>query len=106
MLIGYARVSTLDQNPDLQIDALAKAGCEKIFTEHASGGAQSRPRLDEALDFLRDRAGDVLVVWKLDRLARSLPHLISVNSHPNVTPFSRPILTPHLGEEWAYPRSA
>jgi DNA invertase Pin-like site-specific DNA recombinase len=75
MLIGYARVSTLEQNLDLQIDALQKAGCEKIFTDKMSG-AKTRPGLDEALDFLRPE--DVLVVWKLDRLGRRTVKLIQL----------------------------
>lgn len=74
MLIGYARVSTQDQTPELQLDALQQAGCEKIFTEKASGAQRDRPQLNAALDYLR--AGDTLVVWKLDRLARSLKQLI------------------------------
>lgn len=74
MLIGYARVSTLDQNPALQVQALTMAGCERIFTEKASGAQRDRPELKAALDHLR--AGDVLAVWKLDRLARSLSQLI------------------------------
>jgi DNA invertase Pin-like site-specific DNA recombinase len=74
MLIGYARVSTQDQTLDLQKDALQKIGCTKIFTETASGSMTERPGLHEVLQFLR--AGDALVVWRLDRLGRSLPHLI------------------------------
>ena len=74
MLIGYARVSTQDQNPALQIDALRAAGCEKIFEETASGAQRDRIELKKALEFAR--AGDSLVVWKLDRLARSLKQLI------------------------------
>lgn len=74
MLVGYARVSTQDQNPALQIDALTAAGCEKVFTEKASGAQRDRPELAAALSYMR--AGDSLVVWKLDRLARSLPQLI------------------------------
>jgi DNA invertase Pin-like site-specific DNA recombinase len=74
MRIGYARVSTADQNPDLQEDALQKAGCEKIFHDVASGAVDSRRGLAEAIDYARD--GDMLVVWKLDRLGRSLKHLI------------------------------
>lgn len=74
MLIGYARVSTQDQNPQLQLDALEKAGCERIFEEKASGAQRERPALNEALTFLRE--GDTLVVWRLDRLARSLRQLI------------------------------
>ena len=74
MLIGYARVSTLDQNAALQIDALKAAGCERIFTETASGAQRDRPELKAALAYLR--SGDALAVWKLDRLARSLRQLI------------------------------
>lgn len=74
MLIGYARVSTRDQNPAVQTDALNAAGCERIFTETASGAQRDRPELTAALDYLR--AGDTLVVWKLDRLARSVRQLV------------------------------
>ena len=76
MDIGYARVSTGDQTLDLQLDALAAAGCAKIFTETAGGAKADRPVLGEALAYLR--AGDTLVVWRLDRLGRSLQHLIAV----------------------------
>ncbi len=76
MLIGYARVSTYEQNLDLQLDALQKEGCEKIFTDKASGTKDDRLGLAEAIEFLRE--GDTLVVWKLDRLGRSLRHLIEV----------------------------
>jgi DNA invertase Pin-like site-specific DNA recombinase len=74
MLVGYARVSTQDQDHDLQLVALRKAGCERIFEETASGAQRDRPELAAALDYVR--AGDLLVVWKLDRLARSLKQLI------------------------------
>jgi DNA invertase Pin-like site-specific DNA recombinase len=74
MQIGYARISQADQSLDLQCDALAKAGCEKIFTDTLSGAREKRPGLSQALEFAR--SGDVLVVWRLDRLGRSLPHLI------------------------------
>ncbi len=74
MLIGYARVSTQDQTLDLQRDALQKAGCEQIFTDTVSGTKARRPGLEQALSHLR--AGDTLVVWRLDRLGRSLRHLI------------------------------
>ena len=74
MLIGYARVSTADQTLALQRDALEKAGCERIFTDTASGARTERIGLDEAIDHLRE--GDTLVVWRLDRLGRSLKHLI------------------------------
>lgn len=76
MNIGYARVSTQDQNLDLQNDALTAAGCEKIYTDKMSGSKTDRPGLDEILGFIRN--GDTLVVWKLDRLGRSLKHLIQV----------------------------
>jgi DNA invertase Pin-like site-specific DNA recombinase len=76
MLIGYGRVSTDDQNLDLQQDALEKAGCEKIFTDQLSGAATDRLGLNTALEIAR--AGDTLVVWRLDRLGRSLKHLIQL----------------------------
>lgn len=74
MLIGYARVSTQDQTPQLQLDALKAVGCERVFVEKASGAKRDRPELMASLDFMRE--GDTLVVWKLDRLARSLKQLI------------------------------
>lgn len=74
MLIGYARVSTHEQNLDLQMDALKAAGCEHIFTDTASGAKTDRPGLTAALELCRKE--DTLVVWKLDRLGRSLPHLV------------------------------
>lgn len=74
MLVGYARISTVDQSPALQIDALRSAGCERLFTEKASGAQRDRPELKAALEYLRQ--GDTLVVWKLDRLARSMRQLI------------------------------
>ena len=74
MLVGYARVSTQDQKPALQRDALTAAGCEKLFEETASGAQRDRPQLQAAIDYMR--AGDTLVVWKLDRLARSVKQLI------------------------------
>ena len=76
MIIGYARVSTEDQNLDLQFDALKKAGCERIFRDKISGMKENRDGLSQALEIVR--SGDTLVVWKLDRLGRSLQHLISV----------------------------
>jgi len=74
--IGYARVSTQDQNLTLQQDALAKANCDRVFTDTASGAKADRPGLKDALSHLRK--GDTLVVWKLDRLGRSLKNLIEV----------------------------
>lgn len=76
MKIGYARVSTQDQNLELQIDALQKAECEKIFNEKASGASKERPELARLLDQLRK--GDTVVIWRLDRLGRSLKHLIDL----------------------------
>ena len=73
-LIGYARVSTAEQSVDLQTDELRAAGCVKVFTEQVCGAVDRRPELDRALEQLR--AGDTLVVWRLDRLGRSLRHLI------------------------------
>src|SRR3954466_8972517 len=75
MFVGYARVSTTDQTLDLQQDALTKAGCTKIFTDTASGAQTERKGLQEAISYVR--AGDTLVVWKLDRLCRSLKDLIT-----------------------------
>ena len=74
MLVGYARVSTRDQDPSLQLDALTKAGCERTFVERASGAQRDRPELRAALEYMRK--GDTLAVWKLDRLARSIRQLI------------------------------
>src|SRR5215203_2030655 len=76
MYVGYARVSTFDQHLDLQKDALTRAGCERIFTDTRSGAKAERPGLAQALTFMR--ANDVLVVWKLVRLGRSLKNLIDV----------------------------
>ena len=76
ILIGYARVSTGDQEASLQEDALKAAGCLKVFIEQASGSKASRPQLDRMLDQLRP--GDVVVVWRLDRLGRSLKNLIAL----------------------------
>lgn len=76
MKIGYARISTTDQSLDLQFDALKNAGCDKIFHDIVSGSKSERPGLHEALDYVRE--GDVLVTWRLDRLGRSLKHLIEL----------------------------
>jgi DNA invertase Pin-like site-specific DNA recombinase len=75
-VVGYARVSTIDQNASLQIDALKAAGCTRIFEDHASGSREDRPELTAALDYVRE--GDTLAIWKLDRLGRSLPHLLQI----------------------------
>lgn len=76
MRIGYARVSTSDQHLQLQQDALAAAGCERLFTDTVSGAREDRPGLTAALSACRP--GDTLVVWRLDRLGRSLPHLVAI----------------------------
>jgi DNA invertase Pin-like site-specific DNA recombinase len=75
MLIGYARVSTHEQTINLQQDALNKAGCSKLFTDTGSGAEAERKGLEDVLNYVRK--GDFLVVWRLDRLGRSLPHLIA-----------------------------
>jgi len=76
MLIGYARVSTDEQKVDLQTDALGRAGCDKVFCDHMTGKTFDRPELARALSLVD--GGDVLVVWKLDRLGRSLKHLVAL----------------------------
>ncbi len=76
MLIGYARISTNEQNLDLQKDALEKAGCEKIHVEKASGKSSNRPELGKAMNYLRE--GDTLVVWRLDQQGRSMKHLMEL----------------------------
>jgi DNA invertase Pin-like site-specific DNA recombinase len=78
MRIGYARVSTQDQNLDLQTDALKREGCEKIYQEKMSATVEDRPALQEMGSHLRE--GDTVIVWKLDRLARSLKHLLTIVS--------------------------
>lgn len=75
-VLGYARVSTGHQSPDMQVQALKSAGAERIWTEHASGSRDDRPQLAALL--AAAAGGDVLVVWRLDRLGRSLPHLLTV----------------------------
>lgn len=91
-LIGYARVSTVDQSLDLQIDALNKAGCERIFQEKVSGRAKvKRPEFEKCLEFLRQ--GDVLVVWKLDRLGRNVKQLMSFAEELNEKGIGLKILT-------------
>jgi DNA invertase Pin-like site-specific DNA recombinase len=76
MNVGYARVSTQDQKPELQRDALEEVGCERIFWERISSRKENRPELEKALEYCRE--GDVLVVWRLDRLGRSLKDLIEI----------------------------
>ncbi|NER40074.1 MAG: recombinase family protein [Oscillatoria sp. SIO1A7] len=76
MLVGYARVSTEDQSLDLQLDELKVCGCERIYSEQISGVKENRPELEQALQFVR--SGDTLVVWRLDRLGRSLKHVIEI----------------------------
>jgi DNA invertase Pin-like site-specific DNA recombinase len=83
MLIGYPRVSTHDQNLDLQRDALATAGCEKVLEDRASGAKTAGPGLEQALETLR--AGDTLVVWRLDRLGRTLAGLAAGTWLPDQT---------------------
>lgn len=78
MKIGYARISTKDQKLDLQIDALKKAGCEKVYHDQVSGAKANRPALNQMLEHLRK--GDVVIIWKLDRLGRSLKHLVELVS--------------------------
>ena len=75
-LIGYARVSTHSQDPALQLDALERAGCQRIYSDVGSGTIRRRPELEKCLDYLR--VGDTLVVWRLDRLGRSLRHLVEL----------------------------
>ncbi|MGB3222819.1 MAG: recombinase family protein [Desulforhopalus sp.] len=75
MLIGYARVSTIDKNPQMQTDALEHAGCERVFVEKISGSHKERSQLKAALDYMRE--GDTLVVWKMSRLARSIRQIIT-----------------------------
>ena len=94
MLIGYARVSTTEQTLDLQRDALKSAGCDRIFTDTASGSTTERQGLDQALAQLRD--GDILVVWRLDRLGRSLRHLIETITALNDKGIGFKILTEQI----------
>lgn len=76
MLIGYMRVSTGEQSLNLQRDALQRAGCERVYEDVCSGRATERPGLTQALEVARD--GDALAVWKLDRIGRSLPHVVGL----------------------------
>jgi len=82
MRIGYARVSTRDQILEMQLDALNKAGCKRIFNDKLSGAQVERPGLSEALSRLRE--ADTLVVWKLDRLGRSVKGLVDLVNEPEV----------------------
>src|SRR5437764_5997717 len=95
MLIGYARVSTQDQTLNLQKDALEKIGYGKIFTDTASGAKAERIGLEEALEYVRE--GDTLVVWRLDRLGRSLKHLIETISQLNARKIGFKSLTENIG---------
>lgn len=105
MLIGYARVSTLDQNLDLQRDALQRAGCEKIFEEKKSGKAGTkRPEFEAALAYLRSE--DVLVVWKLDRLGRSLVEMMRTIDSLQKNGIKFQSLTEHFDSETAHGRFA
>lgn len=92
--IGYARVSTLEQNKDLQIEALTKAGCEKLFTDEISGSKTERVGLDACLAYLR--TGDILVVWKLDRLGRSLKHLMEITARLEERSIGFTSITEHI----------
>ena len=83
MLIGYMRVSTAEQSLDLQRDALEKAGCRKIYEDVCSGRATERPGLAQALDTARE--GDTPVIWKLDRIGRSLPHVVGLDHGDGAT---------------------
>ena len=94
MLVGYARISTLDQYPSLQTDALREAGCERIFVEKASGGRPERPQVKTALEFLRKN--DTLVVWKLSRLARSLREVIQTGQDMQVRNIDLWVLTQNI----------
>lgn len=94
MYIGYARVSTADQTLNLQKDALEKIGCQQIFTDTISGAIMERKGLDEALSFARE--GDTLVVWKLDRLGRSLKNLIETITNLNTRKIGFKSLTENI----------
>ena len=105
MLVGYARVSTLDQNLDLQRDALTKAGCEKLFEEKKSGKAGTkRPEFEAALAYLRPT--DVLVVWKLDRLGRSLVEMMRTIDSLRVKEIHFRSLTEQFDSDTAHGRFA
>ncbi len=97
MLTGYARVSTVDQDLELQRDALRQAGCERIFEEAAGGAQANRPELAKALDHMRK--GDTLVVWKLDRLARSMKQLIETVAQLEAAGVKFRSITENLGTD-------
>jgi DNA invertase Pin-like site-specific DNA recombinase len=94
MLIGYARVSTIDQNPELQIEALKEVGCKKIYSEKVSGVRHERKQLQAALNYMRK--GDTLVVWKLSRLARSLKQMIETANNLSECGISLKVLTQNI----------
>ena len=98
-LLGYARVSTTDQQPQLQVDALKAAGCYRVFTETASGARVDRPVLEQVVDQLPP--GDTLVVWKLDRLGRSLRHL--VDTVTGLAEFERDLIGNAPAPDWPRP---
>jgi len=100
MIIGYARVSTQDQNTQLQRGALEEAGCEQIFEERVTGTKRERPELQDCLRTLRD--GDTLVVWKLDRLARSLKDLVELIHDLDDTRCGLPVA--HRGDRYYHCR--
>lgn len=94
MFVGYARVSTRDQSPAMQLDALKAAGCERTLMEKASGAQRDRPELTAALDYIR--AGDTLVVWKLDRLARSVRQLVETAADLRAREIGPKVLTQQI----------
>lgn len=94
MNIGYARVSTDDQNEALQVDALKSVGCERIYIEKVSSASKKRPELEKCLDALRE--GDILTVWRLDRLGRSIKHLIEIGSSLNEQGIGFQSITEHI----------
>lgn len=94
MKVGYARVSTLEQNLDLQIDALTKAGCGKIFTDKISSSKAKREGLESALEYVRK--GDILVVWKLDRLCRNTTELLRVSEYLKINEIELHSLTENI----------
>lgn len=105
MKIGYARISTLDQNLFLQTDALDRAGCHKVFTDTASGSTDQRKGLIDAVEFCRE--GDSLIVWKLDRLGRSLRHLIDTvnelqSKGVDLFLFRRTLIQAHRAGNWSF----